>query len=391
MGSGRNVFFNPGAGPDPTYLTLDNIEMTHLEITSSTSGQAINWVGETSHDILFSHIYIHAWDASADNCTLILGPYGVYSQYNVYYEYNVIDGSDQTGGSSTTGSCYVFYTGYAGTHVLNNVIRYVVNPFVVTSGTGSQSMEIGGNLIEYGLTSIGGSHCNYIETGGGQFYIHDNVMRNPLCGADEMMWVGNAANELDYVWNNVMYNLDSSAGTATTPQAGENYSGIQVYFWNNTIVTGASQTNPCLAVASGRTPSGMTLYAQNIHCVTEGSNAIDPSFANYTTTFANNYNLVMPHLAATSDGYTASQTFAYSPTSPTSPTAGQGTNLISSWPSGFSTNDTGFGCTEGTINGVVQAVCPARTPSARPASGNWDVGAYQAPPGPAGNLKAKGY
>jgi len=394
-GGGNNYFFNPNSNspPDTNYVTLDNIEMTHLEITSGSEGNAILWLGMTSHDWTVSNNYIHAWDASADNCTLIEGPWGGGTSYNDVYEYNVIDGSDATisGGGSGRGVCYAFYTSYNGTKVLNNVIRYVVNPFVVSTDN-TVGMEIGGNLIEYGLGSIGGSHCNMIETGGGLFYIHDNVIRNTQCGADETMWVGNAANEKDYVWNNVIYNLDGVGGAATPPEAGENYSGITVYFWDNTVVTPASNSDACLGLASGRNPTGMTVYGQNIHCVTEGSNAIDPSFANHGTLVAN-HNLAMSHATATKDGYTSSETYAYSPTSGTSPTVGQGTNLTSSWPSGYSTNDTQYGVSEQTINGVVEAVL-ARTTNTRPTgSSAWDIGAYEfdtqdPPPDPPSGLVA---
>jgi hypothetical protein len=153
------------------------------------------------------------------------GPFAGTTSSNIVFQYDIIDGSDRTGSSGANGVCYAFYTSYVGVKVLNSVIRYVVNPFVVYTGSSSASgMEIGGNLIEYGLVSIGGSHCNMIETEGGYFYIHDNVIRNTQCGADEVLWVANAANEVDYVWNNLIYGLDGSEGTATPPQAGENYS-----------------------------------------------------------------------------------------------------------------------------------------------------------------------
>jgi hypothetical protein len=382
--SSNNYFIAPSAGyPDTNYVTLDNIEMVHLEFTASSEGSAIGVIGATSQGWTISNNYIHAWDASADNCVLIQGTYEATTSQNDVYEYNVIDGSDATGvainNSSGTGVCYAFYTDYNGVKITNNVIRYVVNPFVGYNG--ANGTEIGGNLIEYILSSYqGASHCNGIESlGGSTFWIHDNVIRNFECGGAESMWVGDTANEVDYVWNNVLYGLDYANGSAQVPNAGENVSGIKVYFWNNTVVAGASDSSPCLAVASGRNPTSMTVYGQNNHCVTEGSNAIDPNFANHGT-LVSSYNLAMSHSTATTDGYTASQTYAYSPTSASSPTVGQGTNLASSWPSGFSTNDTQYGCSYNQSAHTV--TCPARTTNPRPTSGsgNWDIGAYQDPP-----------
>jgi hypothetical protein len=120
----------------------------------------------------------------------------------------------------------------------------------------------------------------------------------------------------------------------------------------------------------------MTTVAQNNHCVTEGSNAIDPNFANYGT-LTNTNNLAMSHATSTSDDYTSSQTYAYSPTSGSSPTVSAGVNLTSSWPSGFSPTSTGYGCTYNNASSPVGVACPADTETARPTSAAWDVGAYQ--------------
>jgi hypothetical protein len=387
----NNYFLDPssdGSGPvtvETHDVTFDNIEMTQLEITSGSSGGYINWVDDNSFNMTFSNMYLHAWDASADNCILIQGPYLGGTSSNDVYKYNVIDGSDRTGTSGTTGACYVFYTSYSGVKILNNVIRYVVNPFVGYSASGS---EIGGNLIEYGLVSVGGSHCNMVETEGGTFWIHDNIFRNFQCAGGETLWVGNAANEVDYVWNNVIYNLNA----AQTVNAGEHVTGIQVYYWNNTVVPPSGAT--CLAsdMAAG---GSITLYAQNNHCITTASNAIDPSFSNYGTVTNTNNLLQTPAQAdadATThfDQYTPLQTYANSPVVSTNSTVGQGTNLTSLWPNGYPTNDAQYGVAEQTINGVVQAVLGRPT---NPRSGTWDIGAYEfgsqgLPPNPPTALQA---
>ena len=380
ISSGNGYFLDPstdGTGPVQITdhdVTFDNIEMTHLEITAGSSGGYINWVMPNSSNMTFSNMYLHGWDASADNCILIQGPYAGGTSSNDVYEYNVIDGSDRTGTSGGTGACYVMYTSYSGVKALNNVIRYVVNPFVVYPG--SNPVEIGGNWLDNILTSVGDSHCNMIEAdGGGTYYIHDNVLSNFQCAGGESMWVANSTGEIDYVWNNVIYNL----GGAQTPNAGQtNQTGITISYWNNTVVPPSGAT--CLARAAGGSAS-MTVYAQNNHCISTAANAIDPSFASFGT-LVSDHNLLQTPTAADLnssphfDQYTSSQSPAYSPVASTNSTVGAGTNLTSSWPGGYSTNDTQYGVSEQTINGVVQAVL-IRTTVARSGSGSWDVGAYE--------------
>lgn len=381
-------FINPNAGGTDTHdVTFDSIEFTHYEAGNNTD--VIQWVGTTSVNITYQNLYIHAWDASADSaCVMILGVFTPATSSNIVVQNNVIDGSDRTGTSGTSGVCYTFYTSYWGFKILNNVINDSPNSFVVGASTGSQSLEIGGNLIENGLNSQGGvNHCNMIELQGGTTYIHDNVIKNFYCPGGLTLELGQAASEVDYVWNNVIYGLDVGSGNAAPPETGETFSGIQTYFWNNTVVVPSSATNPCLNQESGRTPTSILVNFQNNHCISNGANAVF-NFGTEGTLVANNY-LLMSTSAAASDGYASSQPYAFSPASSHSPTVAGGTNLtssMSSWVSGFSTNDTKYGCSEQTISGVVQAVCPGRTTNSRPSSGAWDIGAYEfQPSSPAGS------
>jgi hypothetical protein len=373
------TFLNPNAGgSDGHDFTFDNIEMIHWEAASNTT--VISWMGNTSVNESFTNLYIHAWDASTDsNCTVIDGPWGEGSDTssNIVFQYNVITGIDRTGTSGTNAVCYCFYTDYYGVKILNNYIGYIPNVMVGGGGTGSQVLEMGGNLFEDILVSAGGvNHCNVIETQHGTFLFHDNVIRNYYCGGGYSLAVGEAANEIDYVWNNVIYGLDISGNVAQPPQTGVSFSGIQTYFWNNTVIVGATATTPCLMQTSGGSPTGIYVNAQNNHCISSGSSAIDPTFASEGTLVSVD-NLLMTPSTATADGYTSSQTYAYSPTASNSPTVGQGANLTSSmgtWVSGFTTSDTQYGCTYNQSAGTVS--CPGRTPNIRPSTGAWDAGAY---------------
>jgi hypothetical protein len=98
----------------------------------------------------------------------------------------------------------------------------------------------------------------------------------------------------------------------------------------------------------------------------------------------------MTNATAASDGYTASESFDYSPTAANSPTVGVGTNeqaYCNALQTAAATDptlsdaatacrsDTHYACAYDTSNHTV--ICPARTPNVRPSSGTWDVGAYQ--------------
>ena len=382
--SGDNYFIQMGSsgtgGNGYSYLQFDNIEFKQQEFTSGSGGGIVDNLAPNTTNFQLTNSYIHAWDAAADNCVFFRGPYGAgppVTAINIVYSNNVIDGSDRTGTSGTTGVCYAFYYNQGGSHVINNVIRFVVNPGVVASS--STGLEIGGNWIDNVLVSVGGSHCNGIETNGGTpFYIHDNVFSNMNCAGGETLSVANSAGEVDYVWNNVIYNLNSAQQPGAEAKSGG--TGMFIYFWNNTVVpqSGAS----CLAngLTSGDT---VTVYFQNNDCITTSWNAVD-SFSGFGTgVAANTNNILQAPSTAASRGYSSSETYVYSPpasgcTSSNSKcaTVGAGINLTSSWPSGFSTNDTQYGMREQTVNGVVQAVT-GRPQNSRPASGAWDSGAYQ--------------
>jgi len=386
--SGGNFFFYPSPSGSTNYVTLDNIEMTHLEITSGSYGSAIGWVGSASQGWTFSNNYIHAWDASADNCVLIQGTYEGSTSQNDIYEDNVIDGSDATGPGmgGGVGTCYGFYTDYSGVKIVNNVIRYVVNPIVAYSG--SNGLEIGGNLIEYGQDSLGGAnHCNMIEiVGGGTFYIHDNVIHDMACNGGEFLMLGNNG-ETSYVWNNIMYNI-SPGQPPSFPQTGGQGTIPGLYFYGNTIVTG---TNMSCFNYSGQTGSTFThLVMENNHCVTTSESTYSGGAS--VTNLVQTPNTLMTPTTATSQGYTSSETYAYSPTKSSGGTVGAGTNLTSSCSGNLSglCNDTGYAVLYNSASQTVTV--PARTETARPTTGAWDAGAYlfgdDPPPDPPSELAA---
>jgi hypothetical protein len=264
--------------------------------------------------------------------------------------------------------------------VTNSVIHDLANGIV---GTGSGGVvEIGGNLIYNILESNSGSHPNGIETlGPGTYYIHDNVIHDLTSGAETLMF-GNTG-ETDYIWNNVFYN--SPLATAPTAPQNSGMTGMTFYAWNNTVVPGAGA--PCFLNSSfGGTFTAVTI--ENNHCISTGSVA-SAIWGGTTPTLTTN--LLQAPTVATAQGYTSSETYAYSPASGSGGTVGTGSNRTSLClgPLSGLCSDTAYAVIYKSTTQTVTV--PGRTPNGREPSGPWDVGAYQTPPQPASNLQAKPY
>jgi hypothetical protein len=99
--------------------------------------------------------------------------------------------------------------------------------------------------------------------------------------------------------------------------------------------------------------------------------------------------LTQSHATTNGQGYTSSETYAYSPSASSNSTVGAGTNQTGTYCAALlgssdpilqaagtaCKSDTGYACTYNSSNHTV--TCPGRTPIARPSSGAWDIGAYQ--------------
>jgi hypothetical protein len=261
--------------------------------------------------------------------------------------------------------------------------RFSIFNYVANALKPNMSGEYAYNNISNVNNVIPSVHTNCIETipdivGNGIFYIHDNIIHDN--GSCEGLQVGNPG-ETDYVWNNLWYNNTSvGANGPDVPQNDNNT--VALYYFNNTNVDSD--------VACVRTDAPAKFWSSafvmvNNHCITGGTpggttqsqGMMNQTVSGATTILFGN-NVVESLATANSKGYTNTETYVYSPTSATSPTVGAGQNLTTTyWPAGFSINDTTYSCTQQTVNGVVESVCPARTPNPRPTSGAWDAGAYQ--------------
>ena len=334
-----------------SYVQWDNLEITGFNTNISyPTGYCATFNAGTY--VTVSNWYVHGWSHTGVTEDGFHCLWGGATPTGDIIEYSVFDGSDSTGGGDSGGMTYTWPT------VIYSIFHDMPNA-VLLNGHG----EVGNNLI-YNIKADfdGVTHANAIETlggDGGNYYIHDNLIHDVSLG--EPMFLGGQPMTV-YVWNNVIWNIPNAS---TWMDA--RFSNWTGYYFNNTIVPYPG--NPCFV--QGGTTYNPTFTLENNHCITTGAFANVVS-SNLTLTT----NVVMTPTQAAAAGYSVTQTNVYSPTS--SNCSGQrncpvgvGTNATSVWPSGYSTNDTSYSCTQSAAN---QVVCPARTTALR--STRWDAGAY---------------
>jgi hypothetical protein len=365
--------------------------LTHIEGAQGAS--------TPSNDII-SDVYIHGWSHVNFSCSSsggeptgnCDGAYGIALGSNSTYEKGdtivgtVIDGED----TDRQSLCAICFAGY---DIHNSVLRYLANG-VVTNNT----HVFHDNLLEYLLQSADGdTHTNGFEFNvewAGTNAVYNNVIRNLwLSGACEVsQW--ESPNTVDYYFNNVVYGLGCSGNyydIVGAPSGGSN--GWTSYLFNNTWVVPA-------AGAINANPASTTANWYNNHCIIPGGGTASSCYSGSGTM---NYlaDLIQTPTVASGQGYSSTETFAYSPSAGGS-TVGAGTNeqsycsnllgssdLLLQAAGKACQQDTTYACSYSTSTHSV--TCPARTPSPRPSSGNWDIGAYQNTGGallPPTNVKA---
>jgi len=254
-------------------------------------------------------------------------------------------------------------------NAINNVIHDLPNG-IVGYAAGGAALTISGNNIYRIEASAGGvNHINFIETlftsVSPTYFIHDNVLHDQIGSGAEAMFVGNI--ETDYIWNNIIWNVGNMPNVDTrgggTPPT--------VYFYNNTFVplSGVS------CIYQTGTPAAAITIA-NTHCITTAALTSGLTGSpNITSNLLQTPTQASANVSTHFDQYSLSN--VYSPVTSTNSTVGAGTNLASIATGNLANLAKGtIICTQQTVSGVVQAVCPAQT-NTRPSTGAWDVGAYE--------------
>ena len=356
------------------YVTLDNIEMTGLDWTG---GQKSNdFVYALTSNFEAENMYMHGWitgSPSYDASGLFMdSSNGNSSIAGCKFHNNIVDGSDTSNNGFTgVSNCEQVYNNYV-SHVH---VCYFIDMNIVHD-----------NVCEDIATSITGDHANgfalFGPLSGTDVLFYNNIVRHTTgCSGCVNTYLfqltgANSAYQLFY-FNNVFYDLNAS-NVIDLGGSGASGNYGTWYLFNNTGECGNdSSTTQCY---NGNSNVSLTLFDTNNHWISGSSAGCSGKGVggNCTTTSQ----LVENVSQASGAGYSSSQSYAFFPTSASSPTVGKGTSEISGYCSTLSAinsdaatacqNATGYSCTYNTTNHTIS--CPNLPLSAR---SNWDIGAYQ--------------
>jgi len=365
----KNLMLNLG---NANYLTLDNLEFKGFYWDNTYTGDGKNIMivmgGAGQH---IRNCYFHGWShapgSNIYDATGIRGDtHDPTGEVGADVAYCIFDGSE--GDQKSLG---VVFGGPP--NLMYNIVRYVSNAFV------GQFSSVHDNLIEYvnnGFSS--GSHMNAIEsntdqesTGGLGLLVYNNLIRHTDTGVVNI-WVAPHSGRISWVFNNVL--VDTYANIMDVayclPQGSCPSGGVVVV--NNTTECGPD-SNPGDSCTGAGSPV-LTDTTRNNHFITSNANPVNQA---PSTVYTVSNNVAQSKTTANAQGYTSSQTYAFSPTAGTNSTVGAGLNLTSLCTGSLIAlcQDTTYACAYNQVNHTVS--CPARTPVARPSSGAWDAGAYQ--------------
>lgn len=361
------------------YYIFDNLELTGLCQTATGQPSTDNYLryGSLRNPVTFQNLYIHGWthiqyayqnsnpNCSTSVCFDIFAFQGSVSGSGPgeVLTYDVVDGTDSD--PAAGGLCFKgFYD------VSYSVFRYVATCLP------SDLHTFHDNLYEWFYENGHSDVLAFSENASSTDVVYNNVFRNiDVTGASgtPVIWPNPPSTTTVYMFNNLIYNV----GNVEYLNIGNNGSTYgSHYIFNNTWQTSVSQT-----IYNCQYLSGGSLYDTNNHNIDDVTPWSSPC-NNLTTTT----DKTMTNATATTDGYTSSQTYAYSPTSGSSPTVTAGTNVISTYCAALTSagmtaaatacqSDTTYGCTYNSTSHTNS--CPARTVVARPSSTAPDVGVYE--------------
>ncbi len=398
-----------------SYLEVANIEFTGYYQGAAASSQTGYFYKGNGTSVLIHDNYMHGWthlagvaegdpggNVNALTCS------GNQTDLTTELYNNVVDGSDTSedsfGALYTIGGCNNVYRNYfawvADAVNENGIILFHDN---VESHTG---------MMCY---SGCGAHNNVMESNNdpvGGMFTYNNLFTFNAPNDNQggiVIQLAPKATYTSYFFNNVVIQgppYQANEIVCADPLSGSG-SGSTCTIFNNTIEGGVDSGPPSGSIVragsfNGQTgPSAINLY--NNYIISSNSTVIttsDCSNSPCTVTQTPSTQTRQALSAANAQGYTSTQTYAFSPTSASGVTVGAGVNETSLCATISSLNaaagaacnsDTTYGVTyDSTTHAIVDL---ARTPVARPSTGGWDAGAYQfaagaQPPNPPTGLTA---
>ena len=363
---------------DSSYLLIDNLEIRgHRTFVSGNGSGSIDYNCPTN--VTMANLWIHDWSV-APGVNQDNGQGGVYgniprcSPATLWVEYSELSNAEWTGSGRQNGAA-----------LRGGNCRYCVIHDVSTGilhGTMHDTHMF--NVANPGNDSFDGSfHTNSLyvdewagvstDPGSTPALIYNNYIHDVGSGSGAIYALPYySANTTIYIYNNVIRNPTWLGAVNIDTDGGSGGPVGKVYMWNNTLQVGPSGNGfESVRVTSGSgRPVLHTLVMQNNHSINDRGFWGGGTVSNFT----NNSNLSQTNAQATSSGYTAAQPYAYSPSSPLSPTVNAGLNFSSQCATlpGLCA-DTTYGSQASSH--VVTS--PARIVIAHPPTGAWDIGAYE--------------
>jgi len=393
------------------YITLDNFELSGLcenHVDQPEGDDTYIRYGSANAPLIFENLYIHG------------------ASHLQFYDHNNGSFGCPGGGSQVCINMVAFRGSVTSTTTGETIVENVVD--FADSDPGGQLLCVAGfwnaaynvfryttscipnplhtfhdNLYEYFFEN---GHSNMLEDIGestlGANAIYNNVFRHVettvTSGGSVGLWFAPpTSGTVDYIFNNVMYDVGAFEYINLGGTAGDNAKGTYQFF-NNTFQSNASQPIlRCHLYTNG------PVIDTNNHYIDDQSYILGPCSTLTTTTALFQTNAQADaNVSRHFDQYTASETNGYSPVASSNSTVAAGTNEYSGYCSALATaglsaaatacqSDMSYACSYAG-NGA-PPVCPARTVTARPTTAAWDIGAYEynsqdPPPNPPTGLSA---
>lgn len=359
LNDGAAVGSNQFNMANESWVIIDNLESTGMR--NNQNGCQMS--GGSNERCM--RLYFHGWSHTGSSNNV-----GFFAQCGSgsMIDHNVIDGSD-----SSQNTMNGVYSSCAGT-IQYNYFGHVVSGVLATVD------NFNNNLIEDAVTSIDGDHCNLMfifgPASGSTLNVYNNIVRKMICSGGVNFWLnGNSNGSSSWVANAYNNIIDASPASGNVFNIGGHPSAGDTGTYNiyNTTVI-AENGGTCMG--NGEASPRSTTNFSNLQCI-GGSKLCDGTG---TTCNDQGGNLLQPASTASSQGYTASEIFEYSPPASCTPgtcsTVQAGTNLSSK------------------CSGSATALCNSITypmynssnhtmtmnssaPAGNSRGSTWDIGAYE--------------
>jgi hypothetical protein len=345
------------------WTVIDDLELRGYCWNTNPGYMSHCIISEDQGNGRYSNLYIHGWSHTAVNygAAAFCGPS---NNVPAVIDSSVVDGSD----SDATGFAALVY---GPPTIINSVFRYHANG--VTNG----GHILAGNLFEYVAEPYSNGsdypHGNVMEWNNEQSgtgnYIYNNLIRHNTTAVG--LWACPGTGNTDYFFNNVIYADPLETWAYQTSDSVCGGGGVS-YFFNNTIQNGVYGKS---GASFGSTMNSNFFIDSSV----TGTPTSNSNFISTTSVNAGTYGYTMnSNYAATSNDCSGNASASGCPVA-------KGANLISLC-TAIPDASARAACSKDSTAGpnydpVKHRVTGTfRSPVARPGSGPWDAGAYQAQP-----------